>query len=89
MRLITIENMGEVIAASDGADRRHRREWTVTGQVDIYLKGNFDDKQYETARMLAFNLLIDMHIPVRMLRRVMPEAARKGRKVDPGQKSMF
>lgn len=89
MRLMQIENLGDVIAVTDGADRRCRREWTVTGQVDFYLKGNFDDEQYETARMLAFNVLMDMNIPVRMLRRVMPEARRKGRKIDPSQKSMF
>lgn len=89
MRLITIEKKGEVIKAYDGADRRLHREFTVTGQVDFYLKGAFTPDDYDTARLLALNICHEMHIPAMMLKRVMPVVSHRGREIDPSQKSFL
>ena len=89
MRLITIEKDHDAITAFDGADRRLRKEFVVTGQVEFYLKGSFDERDYEMARMLALNVCAEMHIPAIQLRRVMPVAAKRGPKRDASQKSLF
>lgn len=89
MRLITIEVIDEVVSVLEGADRRTQRAFTVTGQLDIYLKGKFTDHDYDTARILALNVCYEMHIPMGMLRRVMPSKAKSGRKIDPSQKQLF
>lgn len=89
MRLITIEKDGETVECYEGADKRHVRHWTVTGQLDIYLVGKFDEPDYEVARVLALALCREMHIPALMLRRVMPPTQKRGKKIDPSQKTLF
>jgi hypothetical protein len=89
MRLITIEKDGETVGCYEGADKRHSRHWTVTGQLDIYITGKFGDHDYEVARVLALAICREMHIPAMMLRRVMPDVKKGGRKIDASQKRMF
>lgn len=89
MRLITIEKDGETVECYEGADKRHTLHWTVTGQMDIYITGKFDEHDYEVARVMALALCHEMHIPAMMLRRVMPVTPKKGRKIDASQKPLF
>ena len=70
MRLITIEIEYEKITVKEGRLDGARREWTVTGQMDIFIKGAFDKLAYDQAANLACNVAQGMNIPLTMLRRV-------------------
>jgi hypothetical protein len=89
VRIVTIEKDGEIVECYEGADKRHTRHWTVTGQLDIYITGHFDEHDYEVARVLALAICREMHIPAMMLCRVMPVSSKKGRKIDQSQKKLF
>lgn len=88
MRLITIENKWGNITVHEGRLDGSRREWTVTGQMDIFIKGTFDKVEYDSAANLACNVAQGMNIPLTMLRRVWSANSRSNT-VHPKQAKLF
>lgn len=68
MILITIETKYNMIVAHEGKLRGAKLEWRGAG-IEIYKKGHFGRKAYESAANLALNICIDRHIPTQSLRR--------------------
>ena len=89
MKLITIECEHGIVDWVDGKLPRARREWTVTGKFEFYLKGQFTPVQYDQACTIALHVVMDNGIKADELKRVDLGQTSQGRKIDPSQKSLF
>lgn len=67
MRLITIYENNETVQTVEGKMGGARLEYTVRGQLEIYLSGGFTDNGRELIPILACTICQDMHIPLTML----------------------
>ena len=89
MRLITIDVKDESMVVVEGVLKGSRREWTVTGQLDIFVKGKINGVKWDQAGNLALNVCCEMHIPAISLKRVWRAGSVDPRKIDPSQKALF
>ena len=89
MKEITIECSNGIVDWVDFKLPHARREWTVTGEYEIYLKGAFDATQYEQAIAIALHIVMDNGVKADELKRVDLGQSSQGRKIDPSQKSLF
>lgn len=69
MILITIETKYNIMIAHEGKLKGAKLEWRGAG-IEIYKKGHFGRKAYESAANLALNICLDRHIPTTSLKKV-------------------
>lgn len=70
MRHITIENSYGCIRVKEGALDGSRLEWRAAGQFEIWIRGAFKPLDYDAARNLALQVIIDARLPAIALKRV-------------------
>lgn len=67
---ITIENKGYAIIVHRERLKDARHEWTAANQFDVFIKGAFKPLEYDVARNLALQVIIDANLPVIALKRI-------------------
>ncbi len=75
--------------AHEGMLKGSRREWTVTDELEVYVKGEMNGIKWDQAGNLALSICDEMHIPLISLKRVWRAGSQHPRKIDPSQKTMF
>jgi hypothetical protein len=88
MTLITIENKYGVIVVHRERLIGARREWTAANQFDLFLKGAFSPLEYDQARNLALQVIIDARLPAIALKRVV-RGQRISNRLSSDTKKMF
>lgn len=71
MTIITIENKYSMIVVHREKIDGSRLEWRAAQQFEVYIKGAFSPLEYDCARNLALQVIIDAHLPAIALKRVM------------------
>jgi len=71
MTHITIENKYGVIVVHRETIDGSRLEWVAANQFEIAIKGAFKPLEYDAARNLALQVIIDARLPAIALKRVM------------------
>lgn len=87
MIVITIENHYGNMFVHRAKAPDSRVEWVAGNQFEIRLKGAFKPLEYDAARNLALQVIIDAHLPAIALKRVMKAQRPNNRKTD--TKRMF
>lgn len=89
MRLITIENKYGKLTAHEERRAGSRREFVVTGELEISLIGSFSQTEYECAANLAMNIAEGMNIRPSQVARVSRELAKRYVKRHKNSRTMF
>lgn len=88
MILITIRNNYGVITSIRSQVKFGRLEWVAANQFEFRLVGSFKPLEYDAARNLALQTIIDAHLPAIALKRVM-RAKPSSKKTSSETKRMF
>lgn len=88
MTIITIENFYGNMRVHREKLSESRVEWVAANQFEIRLKGAFKPLEYDAARNLALQVIIDAHLPAIALKRVM-RAQRPNNRKSTETKRMF